>query len=70
MKEAELREKLETKFEINHLENKATLQIKYWEDGKTKSVEKRYKKCGKDAAMEYMKARQKELIDEFASMFG
>jgi hypothetical protein len=60
--------KIKKKYPIKKDEKNARLEIKYWLDGKTKSVRKRYTDCGEDVAMKYMVAKQKELIEEFAAM--
>jgi len=63
MKESELREKLKKKFEIKDDAKRKRLRIQYTDKGKTKSFDRQYNLCGKDAAMIIMESKKKELIN-------
>jgi hypothetical protein len=69
MKEADLLKKIQKKFDIKDYENRGKLQITYKENGKCKSIERRYNASNKAAVMEEMEEKRKELASEFAAMF-
>ena len=65
MSTEDVNNKIIKKFVIKDNINDKSLNIQFREGNKRVSVKKRYNDCNKDEVMEYMKSKQKELIDSY-----